>query len=52
MEIQKKIDFFFDFFSIILLEILPDPFSSGWSHQPRLKGPPALAYDPANVDGL
>jgi hypothetical protein len=26
-------------FSVILPEILPHPFSLGWSHQPGLKGP-------------
>jgi hypothetical protein len=41
-KIQKKIVFF----SIILPEILPDPFSPGWSHRPGLKGPPAFCGQP------
>jgi hypothetical protein len=36
----------FGLFSIILPETLPDSFSPGWSHQPRIKGPPVFCTRP------
>jgi hypothetical protein len=39
------------FFSIILPEIISDPFSPSWSHQPGLKGPPAFCTRPGPCGG-
>jgi hypothetical protein len=46
MEIQKNPKKNVGFFLTILPEILPDPFSPGWSHQPGLKSPPAFCTRP------
>jgi hypothetical protein len=47
----KKSEKKLSFFSIILPEIISDPFSPGWSHQPGLKGPPAFCTRPGPRGG-